>query len=396
MSRLGCPIDMTRGTRGAYRKEDRIALPKGLQKGIVEKAAAKYGNCQEPARHLEVPKSSVHYYLTGRLTMPQSLLARMLDIAGDDDLTARANDRGVTKDRAWANEYAVSVYREMCRNRVRLPTREDLEKDDDLRRKAAAIISYVMAEGSVWLQKEEWGACAVNITFAEHETDLYDHYRGSCKDFFEYDIGPPQRPGDETKAVRGFIYSRFVAEWMIMNGVHPGDKAEFPPHIPDWVMSCQDRGTWIASLQPCFDGEGSVKIGAKNQAVGFSVGQLVHTDLDFYVIPHTPRWRGASRYATRAQPKWIPICGIPADDYVAALFRSPALDDVVRLLRRLGIRARASLMSMYLKDDGLRSANWEAALSSAPLAQLIHLGLVRQKRKVEKIIFGRTKYAYYY
>ncbi len=380
---------MTRGTRGAYRKEDRVALPPALQKEIVEKAAAKYGNCQELARHLEIPKSSVHYYRIGRLTMPESLLKRMLDIAGDDGLRTRVDDRGITKDRTWANEYAVSVYREMCRDRVRLPTREELEDNDGLRRKAAAIISYVMAEGSIWLQKEKWGECAVNITFAEHETDLYQHFRGLCRDVFDYDIGPPQKPGNRAKAIRGFIYSRFVAEWLIASGVHPGDKAEYPTHLPNWIMSCEDRGTWIASLQPWFDGEGTVKIGVRSRAIGFSVSQAVHTDLDFHVIPHSLHWRGTLRSVAMGQLKWVPVHGIHVKDYVAALFRSPALDDVADLLGRLDIRARRSLTKMYLKDDGFWSANWEVALGSATLVRLIDLGLVRQQEKVKRIIRGR-------
>ena len=145
-----------RGTRGAYRKEDRVSLPPELQKELVEKAATKYGNCQELSKHLNIPKSSVHYYLVGRLTIPVSVLDEMVKVADDNDLERRIRERGITKDRTWANELAISVYREMCREKLRLPTRDELEKDDDLRRKAAAIVSYVLAEGSVWLQKEKW------------------------------------------------------------------------------------------------------------------------------------------------------------------------------------------------------------------------------------------------
>lgn len=382
-------MDMTRGTRGAYRKEDRVALPPAIQTEIVEKAAAKHGNCQELAKHLDIPKSSVHYYRTARLTMPQSLLERMLDIAGDDDLRGRVVDHGITKDRTWANEYAVSIYREMCRERVRLPTREDLDKHDDLRRKAAAIISYVMAEGSVWLQKEKWGECAVNITFAEHETDLYGHFRGLCKDVFNYDIGPPQKPGNGAKAIRGFIYSRFVAEWLMSNNVHPGDKAEYPMHLPDWVMGSDDANTWICSIQPWFDGEGSVAIGNKNQATGFSVSQSVHTDLDFLVVPHSLGWRGTSRNLSGRTLRWVHLCDISAGDYIAAIFRSPALDDLAILLDRLGVPSRTILTSIYLKDDGFWSANWEMILRKRTLTRLLDLDLVRQDRKAMRLLRGR-------
>jgi hypothetical protein len=228
------PLDTmtTRGTRGAYRREDRIALPQELQKELIEKAAAKYGNCQELAKHLNIPKSSVHYYRIGRLTIPISILNQMLQIAGDKSLEERIADRGIAKDRTWANEYAISVFREMCRDRLRLPTKDELGKDDELRRKAATIVSYVLAEGSVWLQKEKWGECAVNITFANHETDLYDHFRSLCRDVFFYEIGPPQKPGNGAAAIRGFIYSRFVAEWLIENGVLPGYKSARELHLP--------------------------------------------------------------------------------------------------------------------------------------------------------------------
>jgi hypothetical protein len=380
---------MTRGTRGAYRKEDRVALPPALQEEIVEKAAAKYGNCQELAKHLEIPKSSVHYYRVGRLTMPESLLKRMLDIAGDDGLRARVDDRGITKDRTWANEYAVSIYREICREKVRLPTRDELQKNDDLRRKAATIISYMMAEGSVWLQKKKWGECAANITFAEHETDLYEHFRDLCNDVFDYDIGTPQKPGNGAKAIRGFIYSRFVAEWLMSNNVHPGDKAEYPMHIPDWVMECEDEDSWIRSIQPWFDGEGSVIIGANNQATGFSVSQSVHTDLDLLVVPHTLGWRGASRNVPAGTLRWVHLCGISVGDYITAIFRSPALDDLAILLNRLGIASRTTLTSIYLKDDGFWSANWEVILRKPTLKRLLSLGLVRQERKVMRIVKGR-------
>jgi len=191
-----------RGKRGAYRKEDRVQLPPELQKELVEKAAARYGNCQELAKRLNIPKSSVHYYRIGRLTMPVSVLEQMLEIANDDRLRDRIESRGITKDRSWATEYAQDVFREMCREKLRLPTRGDLEHDAELRRKAAAIISYVLAEGSIWLQKEKFGEHAVNITFADHEEDLYEHFRSLCIEVFRYDIGPAQKPGNNARAIR--------------------------------------------------------------------------------------------------------------------------------------------------------------------------------------------------
>src|SRR4030042_1371935 len=141
----------------------------------------------------------------------------------------------------------------MCRDRLRRPTRDELEKDDDLRRKAAAIVSYVLAEGSVWLQKEKWGECAVNITFGRHETDLYDHFRSLCKDVFRYDIGPARLPGNGAIAIRGFVYTRFIAEWFMENGVLPGEKSARNLHLPDWIMKSNDELTLISALQPGFD-----------------------------------------------------------------------------------------------------------------------------------------------
>ncbi|MBU1914385.1 MAG: hypothetical protein KJ563_04235, partial [Candidatus Thermoplasmatota archaeon] len=247
-----------RGTRGAYRKEDRVSLPPGLQKELVEKAAARYGNCQELAKRLDIPKSSVHYYLVGRLTMPVSVLEKMLAIADDKGLEEQIGEHGTTKDRLWAIEHAKSVFIDMCKERVRLPSREDLRLNDDLRRRTAALVSYVLAEGSVWILKEKWGEHAVNITFAEHETDLYRHFRSLCREVFRYDIGPAQRPGNNARAIRGFIYSRYVAETLVNLGVPVGDKASVESHMPDWVMESTDRATWVAALQPICDGEGCV------------------------------------------------------------------------------------------------------------------------------------------
>jgi hypothetical protein len=51
-----CP----RGTRGAYRKEERAELPIELQKKLVERAAARFGTLGKLAKDLELPKSSIH------------------------------------------------------------------------------------------------------------------------------------------------------------------------------------------------------------------------------------------------------------------------------------------------------------------------------------------------
>jgi len=372
---------MARGTRGAYRKEDRVALPPELQRELIDKAASRYGNCQELAKHLEIPKSSVHYYRIGRLTIPQSLLEKMLDTANDDDLRERVTNRGIAKDRTWANEYAISVYREMCRDKVRLPTKEELESDDELRRKAAAIVSYVMAEGSVWLMKKEWGELAANITFGSHETDLYDHFRSLCNAVFSCDIGPPQMPGNGAKAIRGFIYSRFVAEWLVANGVPIGDKASAAYHLPSWVMQSRDHLTWCASLQPWFDGEGHVSRKLGN----ILVGQSRHSDLDVYVLPHKLVSRGASRYMTSAELRSVDVFGIRANDYLSVMSRSEVFDDVLTLIQRLGVDARIRLASAHLKDDGFWSANWIITVPRRYASSVLTMDLMRQNMKVARL-----------
>lgn len=371
-----------RGTRGAYRKEDRVALPPQLQKELVEKAAARYGNCQELAKHLNIPKSSVHYYRIGRITMPVSILEQMLKIAGDSDLDERVRRVGIEKDRTWANEYAVSIYREMCREKLRLPTREELEKDDDLRRKAAAIISYVLAEGSVWLQKEKWGECAVNITFAAHETDLYDHFRSLCKDVFLYDVGPPQQPGNGAVAIRGFIYSRFVAEWLHENGVLPGYKSSRELHLPHWIMDSKDEATWTSSLQPWCDGEG----GASGRR--FSVSQSRHTDIDIVAVPHSLATK-FGRTISRGSLSGVQLYGVPVIQYCETLFRSEILDDVNVLLRRLMLRPRTYMTSLRYKDDGYWSCIWTTYFDSEDSRRLLEIGLIRQERKRAALLRGK-------
>jgi len=376
---------MTRGTRGAYRKEDRVALPANLQKELVEKAAAKYGNCQELAKHLDIPKSSVHYYRTGRLTMPISVLERLLETAGDEGLIRRVSERGITKDRSWATEYAQDVFREMCREKVRLPTKEELVQNDDLRRKAARIVSYVLAEGSVWLQKEKFGEHAANITFSSEEGDLYRHFRGLCRDLFNYDIGPPQKPGNDARAIRGFIYSRFIAEWLVENGVTPGEKAETGPRLPKWVMESTDIETWISALQPLFDGEGCARVSLTGFG-GFVVGQSRHSMIDFDGLPRDRESPRHGRTLSTGALKNRFLYGVRADDFFSMSCRSELLDDAFFLSKRLGLNPRMKLSSVYLKDDGFWSCAWTMSLPRSDSQQLLAHNLVTQELKRYAIV----------
>jgi len=358
-----------------------VQLPPELQMEIVEKAAAKYGNCQELAKTLEIPKSSVHYYRIGRLTMPASILARMLDIAGDEELRRKVDERGVTKDRTWANEYATSIYREICRDKLQLPTRKELGKDDELRRKAAAVISYVLAEGSIWLQKEKWGECMTNITFADHEADLYDHFRRLCKDVFWYDMGPPQKPGNDARAIRGFICSRFVSEWLIEQGMMPGDKSARDLRLPLWVRSSRDPVTWTAALQPWFDGEGSVTRHGSGLPVGYSIAQSRHTDIDAALVP-IDLITAQDRSIGMAVASRTDVFGMQLRGFAAAVYRSMILDDVANLSSRLGLRPSRRLNRIHLKDDGFWSCIWVLNFSGADCGKIADLGLVTQQRKI--------------
>ncbi len=374
---------MARGTRGAYRREDRVALPADLQKELVEKAAAKYGNCQELAKHLDIPKSSVHYYRIGRLTMPVSVLNHLLEIADDDRLRDRIEAAGVAKDRSWATEYAQDIFREMCREKVVLPTKQELATNDDLRRKAAAIVSYVLAEGSVWIHKNKCGEGTVNITFADHEDDLYEHFRSLSREVFRYDIGKAQEPGNEARAIRGFIYSRFVAEWFMANGVPQGEKASQACHLPPWVMNSRDEPTWISALQPWCDGEGSAQRSPGSKHARFSLAQSRHTKLDVNALPSRcgsikmERTMGISDMASRV------VLGIPLMQYCESKSRSEVFDDVHHLFRRLGLNPELSVASMYLKDDGFWSCNWRIAFTAGDSERLLGFGLIRQLRKLE-------------
>ena len=321
--------------------------------------------------------------------MPVSVLNQMLQIAGDEGLEERIAGRGITKDRTWANEYSISVFREMCRDKLRLPTKEELEEDDELRRKAAAIVSYVLAEGSVWLQKEKWGECAVNITFAAHETDLYNHFWSLCKDVFLYDIGEPQKPGNGAVAIRGFIYSRFVAEWLIANGVLPGEKSARDMHLPRWVRSSSDARTLIASLQPWCDGEGSIAL-QKYGNPTFSLVQARHTDQCFSDLPYTPAIKGP-RYIQRRDLALLPLYGAPALQSLTALYRSTILQDVSCLFNKLGFNPKVHLSNVYMKNDGYWSCQWKLRIPNFETRRLLELNLIRQERKKKQILIGAYK-----
>ena len=374
---------MSRGSRGAYRKEDRVQLPPELQKELVEKAAAKCGNCQELARRLDIPKSSLHYYQVCRLTLPTSVLEKMMDLANDDCLREEIALRGIEKDRSWATEHAQNVFHMMCMDRVKLPSIEDLRSDEETRMKAASILSYVMAEGSVWMLKEKWGEYAANITFASHETDLYAHFRSLCKDVFDYDIGPPQRAGNGANAIRGFIYSRFVAEWLLQNGVPAGDKAAVDVHLPTWVLACEDHRTIASALQPWCDGEGHVhRREGSCTPQGFTLSQSRHTNLDFEQVPHNLGWRGTGRTLCRGQARTRYYCGVNLEDYCLMLHKSTVLEEVNSLFRRLGYQPRRVLLSLYLKDDGYWSSNWGLIFRTNETRELIRTGLITQSTKV--------------
>jgi hypothetical protein len=312
--------------------------------------------------------------------MPVSVLNQMLQIAGDNGLKERIIGRGVTKDRTWANEYAISVFREMCRDRLRLPTRDELEKDDELRRKAAAIVSYVLAEGSVWLLKEKWGECAMNITFGSHETDLYNHFRTLCIDVFGHDIGPAQLPGNGAMAIRGFAYSRFIAEWLIENGVLPGEKSARTLRLPDWVMKSNDESTWISALQPWCDGEGHVHRSETSSSRSFSITQSRHSDLDVCIVP-IELTSTIGKAICKGKLVGAQVFGIPVVDYCAALFRSTVLDDVRELFERLGFKPRTTLAALRYKNDGFWSCIWTMRFDSTDTLELLRLGLITQSRK---------------
>ncbi len=374
-----------RGTRGAYRREERVQLPGDLQRRLVEAAAAGFGTLEGLAKGLEVPKSSVHYYRTGRLTLPVSVMERMLQLAGDGELEEEVRAAAGIKDRTWANSYAAGVHREMCRGRLRLPTREELERDDGLRRKAAAIVSYVMAEGSVWIKHNRFDAGMVNITFADHETDLYEHFRSLCRDVFLYEMGPPQSPGNGARAIRGFICSRFIAEWLLDQGVAKGEKSAAAMHLPRWIMESEDEMAMANALQPFFDGEGHVSLSADSKRASVTVVQARHTDLDFVILPRRPGWRGTARTLSAGLLARSQVYGIVVPALCCALHRSEVLDDASTLLSRLGFHPRLRLSSMYLKDDGFWSAHWALSIGTRESARLGEVGILTQSRKVARL-----------
>jgi hypothetical protein len=318
--------------------------------------------------------------------MPVSVLQEMLRIANDEGLRGRIESKGITKDRSWSTEYAQDIFREMCRERVRLPTKEELENDDALRRNAAAVVSYVLAEGSVWLQKERFGEHAINITFADHETDLYEHFRTLCSKVFAYDIGPPQRPGNGARAIRGFIYSRFIAEWIVENGVRVGDKSSQSLRLPRWVRESKDDKTILSALQPWCDGEGHVQVSGSSANRQFSISQSRHTDIDVVTLD----CRLASpigRSLSTGKISRMSMFNIAALDYLEALCRSTVLDDVTSMFRRVGFRPRIGISQLRHKDDGFWSCIWTLRFDSADTVKLGHDGLVTQEKK--RIMLGR-------
>ena len=376
-----CP----KGARGAYRKEERVELPSELQKRLVETAATRFGTLEKLAKELVLPKSSIHYYRTGRLTMPVSVVERMLDLANDEELTEDVRGAANTKDRTWANSYAAGIHREMCRERLRLPTVEELEKDDELRRKAAAIVSYVMAEGSIWIKHNRFDAGMVNITFADHETDLYDHFRSLCRDVFEYDIGPPQKPGNGARAIRGFICSRFVAEWLLQQGVAEGEKSATDMHIPAWVKESTDMRTTVSALQPWCDGEGSVA--GREKTNSFSIAQSRHTTLTGREVSYNLA-NVRHGYVLKTMLSKVMVGDMTALRLCRERFRSTVLDDVGRLCMRLGLSPTADVGRLCAKSDGYWSCIWLLTFDRRDTAELFRLGAITQSRKRGRL--GRT------
>jgi hypothetical protein len=233
----------------------------------------------------------------------------------------------------------------------------------------------------VWILKQKWDEHAVNITFAEHETDLYRHFRSLCRNVFLYDIGPPQRPGNNARAIRGFIYSRYVAEALVDLGVPAGDKASVESHLPDWVMESTDRATWIAALQPICDGEGCVSISSKQGLHGFSIAQSRHSDLDLWVLPRRVGSRMTARTLSLSEIGDRHVFGVPLPDYCGLTARSGLLDDSASLFRRLGLHPRVKLVSLYLKDDGFWSCNWRISFPKSDVRGILEDGLVIQDLK---------------
>ncbi len=369
-----CP----RGTRGAYRKEERVQLPEALQKRMVEAAAFRFGTLERLAKELEIPKSSVHYYRTGRLTLPASVMERMLELAADGELEEEVRGAAKAKDRTWANSYAASVHREMRRERLRLPTVDELEKDDELRRKAAAIVSYVMAEGSIWIKRNRFDAGMVNITFADHETDLYEHFRSLCKDVFLYDIGPPQRPGNGARAIRGFICSRFVADWLVEQGVPQGEKSACDMRLPGWILQSRDTETLVAALQPWCDGEGTVT--GCSRSHGFILCQSRHTALTDNDIQGATV-SGFPMNIYRWALKCARIGSLSAIDYCGTNFRSTVVDDISRLCSQLELSPRTFITRLTMKSDGRWSCIWALFFGKDDARRLYNIGAITQSRK---------------
>ncbi len=222
--------------------------------------------------------------------------------------------------------------------------------EDNLRRKAAALISYVVAEGSVWIKRNRYDEWIVNTAFADHEEDMYDHFRGSCRDVFNHDIGPCQAPGNGAQAIRGFVYSTLIAQWLVGNGVPIGEELSQEVHLPEWVMQTNHLHATECGLQPGCDEEGSVVcLNAKRP--GLAVCQSRHTDSNFElalaVIDGTLRRDFSKRDAKRGT-----IEGTELYSLCRAMYRSEILEDVAVLFRRHGFRAYTDLGVMRLKEDG--------------------------------------------
>ncbi len=210
--------------------------------------------------------------------------------------------------------------------------------------------------------------------------------RSLCRDVFKYDIGPPQPPGNGAKAISGFIYSRFVAEWLVENGVPEGEKSAKPVHLPGWVVGSDDRMTLCAAVQPWFDGEGSVTESCNSDWHAISMSQSRHTDLDFNSLPRHLCSRGAGRVLSIGTARGTEVYGIPVTAYCGMASRSEIFDDVAGMLRRLGYRPRMRMSCLRLNDSGFWSCIWQITISAVETRRLVSDGIVTQQRKREAII----------
>lgn len=235
-----------------------------------------------------------------------------------------------------------------------------------------------MAEGSIWIKHNRYDAGMVNITFADHETDLYEHFRSLCNDVFAYDIGPPQKPGNGAKAIRGFICSRFIAEWLIAQGVADGEKSSRDLHLPGWVLQSRHAGTLVAALQPWCDGEGSVT--GRGSPCAFSIPQSRHTllsdgDVSYSLANLKHGYIGKTVLST------VTISDTTALNVCRGRFRSSILDDVGRLCVLLGLNPTVDVGRLTMKADGLWSCVWFLTFDQRDTLELYRLGAITQSRK---------------